>query len=779
MIQSYFKMAWRALAKNKLFSFINIGGLAVGLATGIILLLVITDELSYDKFHAHLKDIYVLMQNHDLDGHISTGRATPGPLAASLRSELPEIKYAVRFSDESGQLVRAGDKSLYQTVMYADSDFFHMLSFPAVEGDASAALKDPSSIVISESLAKSLFGGEEAMGKELVLNNKTAVKVAAVIRDVPKNSSIRFDMVAPFRAFEQGNDWLTKWDDNRIQTWIQVQPMTNLAVLNGKLEKLYLSKQQEKIDLFAYPFSELRLHGSFRDGRPSGGVIYMITLLSAIGGLVLLIACINFMNLTTARSERRAREVGVRKVLGASRRMIILQFLSEALLLSFCALLLGVLLAHLALPGFMAISGKQFTPAYSDWRLWVLLIVLGFLTGMVAGSYPAVYLSRFKPVKVLKNWFAGGRGGLLRKVLVTFQFSISIFLIIATIVIYRQIDYIEHRPIGYHNENLVDITARGELSDHFALVKSELLSIPGVRDVSAGSDNMVRFGAVFNGLDWPGKTPDQDFDITTTSVEYGWVKAVGLTLTEGREFSPEYRADSMSCLINETAARKMHLKEPIVGTKLGNNTVIGVIDDFVLNDPSHTPPPVIVYLRTGSMNHLFVRIANNGNWQECLARIGKAVKKVSPDFPFEFHFTEEEYQRDFEQIRAMGQMANIFGGMAIFISCLGLFGLSAFVAERRGKEISIRKVLGAGTGSLWFSLSKDFLKPVVIAFVVAAPLTGLLMGKMLRLMDYHIDLTWWMFALAGIIALVIAVATVSLNGVKATMAKPGEKLRAE
>ena len=779
MIQSYLKMAWRALAKNKLFSFINIGGLAVGLATGIILLLVITDELSYDKFHAHLKDIYVLMQNHDLGGKISTGRATPGPLAASLRSELPEIKYAVRFSDESGQLVRSGDKSLYQTVMYADSDFFHMLSFPAVKGDASAALRDPGSIVISESVAKALFGGEEAMGKELVLYNKTAVRVAAVIRDVPTNSSIRFDMVASFRVFEQDNDWLAKWDDNRIQTWIQVQPMTNPAMLNGKLEKLFLAKQKEQIDLFAYPFSDLRLHGSFRDGRPSGGVIYMITLLSVIGGLVLLIACINFMNLTTARSERRAREVGVRKVLGASRRMIVLQFLSEALLLSFCALLLGLLLTHLALPGFMAISGKRFTPAYSNWRLWALLIVLGFLTGMVAGSYPAFYLSRFKPVKVLKNWFAGGKGGLLRKVLVTFQFSISIFLIIATIVIYRQIDYIQHRSIGYHNENLIDIPARGGLADHFAIVKSELLSIPGVRDVSAGKDNMVRFGAAFNGLDWPGKTPDQDFAITTTSVEYGWVRAMGLTLAEGREFSPEYGADSMSCLINETAARRMHLKEPIVGTKLGNNTVIGVIHDFVLNDPSHTPPPVIVYLNTGSMDHLFVRIANNGNWQECLDRIGKTVKKISPDFPFEFHFTEEEYQRDFEQIRAMGQMANIFGGMAIFISCLGLFGLSAFVAERRGKEISIRKVLGAEMVSLWFSLSKDFLKPVVIAFVVAAPLTGLLMGKMLRLMDYHIALTWWMFVLAGIIALVIAVATVSLNGVKATMAKPGEKLRAE
>jgi putative ABC transport system permease protein len=781
MISSYFKMAWRSLTKNRLFSFINIGGLSVGLATGIIILLVITDELSYDHFHRNLKDIYVLMRSQNLNGNINTGRAVPGQLAAAVRSEIPEVKYVARISDESGQLIKAGDKTLYETAMYTDPDFLRMLSFQAVEGDAIAALQDPGSAVITESMAKALFGAGEALGKPLILNNKNPLKVAAVIRDVPKNSSIRFDMVLPFRIFEQGNDWLKKWDDNRIQTWVQVQPGADPGVLNSKLKKLFLEKQDEKnVVLFAYPFARLRLHGQFKNGEPSGGVIYIVMMLSFIGGFVLLIACINFMNLTTARSERRAREVGVRKVLGASRKLIILQFLSEAFLLSFLALLLGILLARIALPGFMRLSGKQFVPDFSNIGLWLLLIGMGLVTALVAGSYPAFYLSRFQPVKVLKNWIpAGGAGGLLRKILVTFQFSISIFLIIATIVIYKQIDYVERRPIGYQADHLIDIPARGEMSNNFNAVKNELMSIPGVKEVSAGGDNLIEFGGAFNGLEWPGKTPDQDFYIKTTSVQYGWVKTAGLKLTEGRDFSPAFGADSMSCLINETAARKMNLKKPIVGTKLGNNTVIGVIHDFVMKDPSAAPPPIIVYLGKGSMNHFLVRITNDENWQACLARIEKAVKKVNPSFPVEVQFTDEEYQRNFEQIRSIAEMSNIFGVMAIFISCLGLFGLSAYLAERRGKEISIRKILGAGMGSLWFSLSKDFLKPVIIAFIVAAPLAGWVMQKVLGLMDYHIQLSWWMFVLAGVIVMVIAVVTVSFNGVKATVVNPVKKLRNE
>lgn len=781
MLKNYFKTAWRNLVRNKVSSFVNIAGLSVGLATGIIILLVTVDEFSYDKFNRNLNDIYLLMKTQHMNGDISTGRATPGPLAASLRNELPEIKYAARVCQGGQELLRTGDKSIYVNGMYAETDFFNMTTFPALQGDPISALREPGSVVITMSTAKKLFGNEDAMGKMLVLNNSNALKVAAVIRDIPTNSSNRFDIVLPFRLFEMANTWLGKWDDNRIQTWVQVKPGTKLPMLNKKLKNLFLQKQEEKnIELFAYPFASLRLYGNFKNGRPNGGLIDVVRMIGIIGIFVLLIACINFMNLATAQSERRAREVGVRKVLGASRKLIVFQFLSEALLLSFLALLLGLLLANIVLPQFLQLTGKNFTPDFFNWKIWTLLLSLAFFTGLLAGSYPAFWLSHFQPVKVLKKLVTREkRGTLLRKSLVTFQFVISIFLIIATIVIFKQINYLQSRPIGYSQENLVSISARGDLKNKFNVVKSDLLQIRGVKNVSAGTDNLIRFGGAFNGLDWPGKTADQDFFITATQVQYDWARTAGFTMVEGRDFSPEFGGDTSACLINNAAAKRMQLKQPIVGTKLGNHRVIGVLQDFVFNQPGSTTEPMIVYLDKGSVNHYFIRMANDDKWKDCLAQIETAVKKISPNTPFEFQFIKAEYQKNFKEISSVGQMANLFGSMAIFISCLGLFGLSAFLAELRSKEVSIRKVLGASVNSLWFSLSKDFLKPVFIAFVIAAPLTGWVMQKMLSLIDYHIQLSWWMFALAGVIAIVIAVVTVSFNGVKAALANPVKSLRAE
>ncbi len=780
MLKNYFKIALRNIMKNKLSSFINIGGLSVGLATGIIILLFITSELSYDKFNVNLNDIYLLMKNQNMNGNIITGKTTPGPLAASVRNEIPEIKYSARTA-QNNELIRNGDKSIYTNTMYTDADYFNMMSLPAIEGNPAEALQQPNTIVITENTAKKIFGNQDAIGKIVVLNNADPLKVGAVIHDVPKNSSNQFDIAVSFMFFESKNDWLKKWDDDRIQTWVQLKPNVKFAALNNKLKNLFLAKQDEKnIELFAYPFADLRLYSQFKNGKPSGGIIDIIMLLSIIGGFVLLIACINFMNLATAQSESRAREVGVRKVLGASRKRIIFQFISEALVLSFLALLLGILLANIALPGFMQITGKNFTPDYSNWKVWTLLLSLGLITGLVAGSYPAFYLSGFKPVEVLKKLMNRKKGGsLLRRSLVTFQFVISIFLMISTIVIYKQIDYVEKRPVGYNAENLVDISASGNLANKFSVVKNELLQIKGVTNVSAGTDDLVRFGGAFNGLEWPGKTPDQDFYITATNVQYDWVKTTGLQLAEGRDFSPDFGTDTSACLINEAAAKRMNLKKPVAGTKLGNTTVIGVVRDFVFNNPSASPDPLIVFLGKSSMNHYFVRITNDEKWQDCMSEIEKTFKKINPGFPFEFHFTKEQYQKSFEEIHAVGQMANIFGGMAILISCLGLFGLSAFVAERRGKEMSIRKVLGATAGSLWFALSKDFLKPVVIAFAVAAPAAAWVMHKILQKMDYHIQLSWWMFVMVALAAIFIAVITVSYNGVKTALANPVKRLRTE
>ena len=779
MLKSYFKMAWRSLLKNKVSSIINISGLAVGLATGIIILLVIVDEFSYDHFNKNLSDTRLLMKNEIMPDNVNTTETTPGQLAAAVRAEIPEVKYAARFCYGGDALIGYNNKTIYLQSIYTEPDFFNIMTLPAIQGNPVEALQEPGSVVLTESAAKKIFGNENPIGKTITQNVAHVLKVAAIIKDVPQNSSNRFEMALSFHLFEPENEWLKKWDDNRILTWIQVKPHTNEVALNAKLKKLFLQKQNENIELFAYPFAKMNLYSRFRNGKPVGGLIDLMMLLAAIAAFVLLIACINFMNLATARSEKRAREVGVRKVMGASRKLLILQFMGEALLLSLLALVIGALLANILLPLFMQLSGKHFTPDYYNWRIWALMIALGLITGIVAGSYPAFYLSRFQPVKVLKKLMTQGKGGgVFRKSLVTFQFMISIFLIIGTIVIFKQIEYVQSRPIGYSQENLIDIPAKGEMRERIDLVKNELLRINGVKSVTAASDNLIGFGGSFNGLEWPGKRPDEDFRIISTQVQYDWIKTTGLQLTAGRDFSRDYGADSLSCLINEEAAKRMHLQNPI-GTKLGSNTVVGVVKNFVFNNPTGIIGPMIIYHSKSGLSHFLVRINNDNKWRQRIAEIEKTMKRINPNFPFEFSFTKDDYQQNFRNIRSIALMTNSFGIMAIFISCLGLFGLSAFLAERRRKEISVRKVLGASVSGLWYSLSKSFVKPVIIAFVLSAPLAGWIMQKVLDSMEYHTRLSWWMFGASGIGAILIAIGTVSFHSLRAAQANPVTALQSE
>ena len=779
MLKSYFKMAWRSLLKNKVSSIINISGLAVGLATGIIILLVIVDEFSYDHFNKNLSDARLLMKNEIMPDNVNTTETTPGQLAAAVRTEIPEVKYAARFCYGGDALIGYNNKTIYLQSIYTEPDFFNIMTLPAIQGNPVEALQEPGSVVLTESAAKKIFGNENPIGKTITQNVAHVLKVAAIIKDVPQNSSNRFEMALSFHLFEPENEWLKKWDDNRILTWIQVKPHTNEVALNAKLKKLFLQKQNENIELFAYPFAKMNLYSRFRNGKPVGGLIDLMMLLAAIAAFVLLIACINFMNLATARSEKRAREVGVHKVMGASRKLLILQFMGEALLLSLLALVIGALLANILLPLFMQLSGKHFTPDYYNWRIWALMIALGLITGIVAGSYPAFYLSRFQPVKVLKKLMTQGKGGgVFRKSLVTFQFMISIFLIIGTIVIFKQIEYVQSRPIGYSQENLIDIPAKGEMRERIDLVKNELLRINGVKSVTAASDNLIGFGGSFNGLEWPGKRPDEDFRIISTQVQYDWIKTTGLQLTAGRDFSRDYGADSLSCLINEEAAKRMHLQNPI-GTKLGSNTVVGVVKNFVFNNPTGIIGPMIIYHSKSGLSHFLVRINNDNKWRQRIAEIEKTMKRINPNFPFEFSFTKDDYQQNFRNIRSIALMTNSFGIMAIFISCLGLFGLSAFLAERRRKEISVRKVLGASVSGLWYSLSKSFVKPVIIAFVLSAPLAGWIMQKVLDSMEYHTRLSWWMFGASGIGAILIAIGTVSFHSLRAAQANPVTALQSE
>jgi putative ABC transport system permease protein len=779
MLKNYIKFAWRNLVRNRVASLINITGLSVGLATSIVTMLWITREFTMDKFHANLPAISRLMLNQQRGGDIHTGDNVCGPLGPLLLQEMPELKYVVRTTSENDQLIMVGDKSLYESGMYAEPDYFNMMTFPAVAGDPAAALRDGSSVVITQKAARKLFGEETPMGKVLVLNNMHTLKVGAVIRDLPGNSTNRFGMILPFSLFEKDNDWIKRWDYNGLAIWMQLKPGASLTGLNKKLKGLLKQHGEAGTELFAYPMAERYMHGEFRNGHAQGGRVLMVVLMSAIGFFVLLIACINFMNLTTARSEYRAREVGVRKTLGASRTRIIFHFLSEAMLMTLLSLVLAVSLASWFLPYFGQLSGVKLSFDAGNFTTWGSILGIGLFTGLVAGSYPALYLSSFRPVKVLKGIIGAGKGGsVVRKALVTFQFVISIFLITSTIVLYLQATYVEERPIGYDTANLIDLPARGEMAGKYNLVKNELVKIPGVTSVSAGSENLIRFSGATDGIQWPGKMADQNFLVNISWVQYDWAKTAGMRLAEGRDFSAEF-GDTASCLVNQEAVRRMGLKAPVAGTKLGDNTIIGVVENFVFNDPTRAFKPLVLYLSKGKMDHFFVRLQNDAHWHESLDRIGQAMKKVDPSYPFEFHFIKEEYEKKFEGAKSAKQLLNIIGGFAIFISCMGLFGLSAFLTERRTKEIGIRKVLGASVARVWFLLTREFLQPVLLACVIVTPLAVLVLHAVLQQMDYRIELTWWMFASGGLLGILIAVATVSFEGIRAAVENPVKALRTE
>lgn len=781
MLYNYFLIAWRNILKNRISSIINIGGLAVGLAITILLLLWIRDALNYDRFHAHLPQIYQVMNHHRTGGDIGTSRSVAGPLAAALREDVPDIRYVARASYTGQQMIHAGENSFYEKGFYADPDLFRMLSFPAIAGNPVTALQDPESVVITERTAKKLFGTGDALGKILQHNNVHDLKVGAVIRDIPLNSTFQFDVALPFKLFEQENsDWINKWHNNSIQTWVELTPSSDINIVNNKIqEAVKRHTDVERATFFAYPLADLHLYGSFRNGKVSGGLIDGVKIMIIIGAFILLIACVNFMNLATAHSERRAREVGVRKVLGAPRKVIIMQFLAEALCMTFFALLSGLLLARMILPFVNRLPDVQISFDVLNWPVLGALTCLLLITGLVAGSYPAFFLSNFRPAKVLKGTITNNKGGsLLRKGLVTFQFVISIFLIISIIVIFQQQQHIQNRPIGFEKENLIIMPARGDMGDKFQLFKSEVQQIPGVQSISAGSNNMIKFGGSTDGIKWPGKTDDQNFFVTLTTVNYDWTKTVGLKMAAGRDFDPAYGTDTAACLLNETAVRKMGLKEPVIGAKLGDKTVIGVVEDFVFNQPSSNPGPMMIFLGTGG-SYFFIRLTNDSNWRKTVSLIESAAKRSNPNYPFELQFMKDEYDKEYRGLRAAARLTFGLGVLAISISCLGLFGLSIFLAERRNKEIGIRKVFGAGIVWIWFSLSRDFIKPVLLAFVLASPIAAYAMQQLLRGADYHIILSWWMFALSGLLAVTIAVITVSFQGIKAALRDPVKSLRME
>lgn len=781
MFRNYFTVALRGFLRNKLTSVLNIGGLMLGLTTGIIICLWLFFEFGFDKFHPNYRDIRLVEMNQVFAGTLYTGNQTASPLGPALKSAMPALKYVVRVAKEGESLTRYAEKVIYQKSIYAEPELFHMMNFPAMEGNAVAALRDGSGVVLTQSAAVRLFGTEPAMGKTILLDNVHPLRVGAVIRDVPMNSTLQFDLVLPYILYEKGNRQANGWSERTVQTWLQLQPGASIEAVNRQMTQLLLKNTDlKKASLFAYPITRLHLYDNFKDGRPYWGKAYLFFAIAFIAFLTLLIACINFMNLSTAMAERRAREVGVRKVLGASRKRLMGQFLGEAVLLALAALVLSAGLAYVALPWVAAFAELPLRGQFGNPRVWALLFLLGLFTGLMAGSYPALYLSRFQPAMVLKRLMSTGRrGALLRKGLVSFQFVISLFLVIITIVLAKEIHYIADRPLGFETSNLIDIDADGDLPGRFDLFKAKVDEIPGVVNLTASTSNMIRAGASVSGLDWPGKRADQDIIFSAIRVRYDWTRTTGLKLVEGRDFSPEYGVDSSACLLNQTAVRKMGLKGPVLGKVVDGKVVIGVLEDFVFNFSAQAIPPLIVYFGKENLGHILVRLNNDGQWKAHLAQIERTAKALNPDYPFTFRFTDDEHQLQFKNDSRSVQLANIFSVLAILISCMGLFGLASFLVERRTREMGIRKVLGASPGGLWLSLSVEMLKPVILGLIIALPLAAMASAAMLTAAEYRIGLSWWIFAIAGAGALLLALATVSYHGARAARINPARVLATE
>jgi putative ABC transport system permease protein len=787
MLHNYLKVAFRNLWKNKGFSFINIVGLAVGMASAILILLWMQNEISFDDFHEKKDRIYEAWNRAAFSGEVHCWNTTPRVLAGAMQRDLPEVEHVVRVDWTRMPLFTVGDKKLMIMSIPVDSDFLQVFTFPMVEGDPLTALSDPSGLVLTQSTARSLFGKEEAMGKVIRLDDKENYHVTGILRDLPNNTRFDFKCLLPYSYVRrEGNDD-QYWGNNSIRTYALLKPNATLASVTPKMRviKQRYDSTEKHWEMFLYPMSRWHLFSSFKGTVEEGGRIVFVRLFGVIAAFILLIACINFMNLSTARSEKRAKEVGIRKVVGAPRGMLIAQFIGESMILSFFSSLLAIGIVEVSLPGFNELTQKRlFIPLGSGW-FWLSAVVFVTFTGFVAGSYPAFFLSSFKPVKVLKGTFRAANSIVSpRKVLVVLQFTFAIILIICTLIVKQQIDYAREREVGYNKDNLVFHYLTGDLAKNYGLVRHDLLQSGVAVSVCKTSSPLTENYSDTWGYVWEGKDPQDKTDFIREGTDEGLVKTSGMQLVDGRDFDLEqYPTDSTGIILNETAVKDMHFKRPI-GQIITENTthyhVIGVVRDFIMESP-YAPigPMVIQGAAVGWFNCINFRL-NPANSTEANIRRAEAIfRKYNPDYPFEYHFVDEDYSRKFDDEKRTGTLAGLFGALTIFISCLGLFGLATYMAENRVKEIGVRKVLGASVVGIAVLLSKDFLKLVLIAFFVATPVAWYAMRSWLQDYSYRVEMGWWIFALAAGLSVGIALVTVSFQAVRAGLASPAKSLRSE
>jgi ABC-type antimicrobial peptide transport system permease subunit len=787
MFRNYFTIAWRNLIRNKSFSIINILGLAIGMASAILILLWVQYVAGIDQYHSKIGRLYEVFSNDKVDGTIRTLNSTPAIMAPELKNDFPEIEGASRINWGSRNLLSntlegPNRTSFLSTGNVVDPDFLTMFSLPFVAGDPRSAFNDPQSMVVTEQLARKLFHTQDVLGRTIHMGAHGLYKVTGVLKDPPANTMFR-DCEYYCSLGQEMID--SDWTDIGIPTFVLLRPNTNVEALNDKLAALIPTRSggRAKTAEFLYPVSRLALHGQFVNGRETGGMIVFIRAFTLIAVFIILIACINFMNLSTAYSRRRAKEVGIRKVTGALRPALLFQFLSESLLMAVFAGMIALLLVQLALPAFNRFTQTPLQLDYHDPRFWLSVIGFIAITGILAGSYPAFVLSSFKPVSVLKGRIDNLLStAMARKALVVFQFSTAIVLIISTIIITRQIEYARTRQTGYNRDHLINMMyfsdSERKQSD---LIRNELLSSGAATSVTKAYGPLTDNWGSSMDLKYAGKDPSVKIQVNRYAEDGGLVKTAGMQLVLGRDIDPaNYPTDSTACLINESAVAAMKFKDPI-GQLITEDQityhVVGVIRNYIQESPYHSIRPMIIEGAEHYMGVMLIRLNGRRPLQEDLATAGKIFHKYIPLYPFEYSFVDEDYAAKFQFEQFIGRLSALFAGLVIFISCLGLFGLAAYTAHARIKEIGIRKVLGASVASISLLLSKDFVKLIALSILVAIPVAWLLMDNWLSAYDYRISITWDIFALAGAGAILIALATVSSQAIRAALANPVKNLR--
>lgn len=792
MFSNYFKTAWRNLTKNQAYSFINIAGLSVGLAVTMLIGLWIWDEFSFDKNFDNYSRIAQVMQTETLNGVVKTDKGNVMPLAAELRKNYSsDFKRVVLSTWSMNSLVTAGDKKISVQGNYMEYDAPDMLSLKMLAGTRKS-FDAPSCVLVSGSTAKMLFGNEDPIGKTITISGDIQEKVVGVYEDFPESCSFNVvKFIAPFRdlkSWVDGNE--NNWYNESFQVFVEIADHADMATVSERIKDVKLKKVDartattEKPAMVLHPMKRWHLYSEFKDGVNTGGAIRYVWMFAIIGGFVLLLACINFMNLSTARSERRAKEVGIRKAIGSLRRQLVSQFFSESVLVAFLSFVLSLVLVISILPFFNDVSGKQMHIPWGNFYFWIAGLAVTLFTGLVAGVYPALYLSSFRPVKVLKGAFKAGRFAVMpRRVLVVTQFAVSVVLIVGTIVVFRQIQFAKSRPIGYSRQGLITIAMQTfNYHNHFANMRNELLQQGAIAEMAESNTPITENDHFNNGFSWEGVDPtvSPKFNIVSATQEYG--RTVGFEILQGRDFSKEFRNDSSSLIINESAARYIGFKNPVgqIIRQYGKSyTIIGVIKDMVMESPYEPVKPTIYNLDYSIGGILNIRLSPNKTTSSSLAFIEAVCKKYSPEELFSYTFVDEEYARKFSDEERIGKLSSFFSILAIFISCLGIFGMASFMAEQRVKEIGVRKVLGASTFSLWQLLSKDFVKLVLISLLIAIPTAHYFMHNWLQNYQYRTELSWWIFAMAGLAALMITLLTVSFQSVRAALANPVKSLRSE